>query len=367
MPTASHRFEDDARGQQRKRHLDPHFFPYPESVIWTVAAGKSFASGVSEISAGQGIAADLQSVEIAQYGHRDALRLEKFVRRYQYAFYGHCLDALNDFVHAEKAVVVHFLPRQVRHARRTRLQAQHQASLQLVLGAFQLFVGDGIQFQLAKLVHDGLHDLGGRLPRRAGVHRQQPGIAEGIQFGENRIHQPLLLANILEEPRTHASAQQRIQDVRHIAPLVTDAVGRNAHANLPLLQRFLVAQDDAGMHLGRTVMPAVGTCRQLPEALAQKFDKLLMVDVSCRRDDEIAGSKLRRVKTVDGILIEAPYRLLGSQDRLTQRMVLEEILGEDLMHQVVGIVLIHLDLFQDDSALADNLAGVEDWMQDHVA
>src|ERR1017187_7159273 len=32
MPTASHRFEDDARGQQRKRHLDPHFFPNPESV-----------------------------------------------------------------------------------------------------------------------------------------------------------------------------------------------------------------------------------------------------------------------------------------------------------------------------------------------
>ena len=70
---------------------------------------------------------------------------------------------------------------------------------------------------------------------------------------------------------------------------------------------------------------------------------------------------------MDGILIEAPHRLLGSQDRLAQRVVLEEILGEDLMHQVVGIVLIHLDLFQDDAALARNLVGVEDRMQDHVA
>src|ERR1035437_1003664 len=113
MPTASHRFEDDARGPQRKRHLDPHFFPYPESVIWTFAAGKSLASRVSELSAGQGVAADLQSVEIAQHGPRDPIRLEQFVRRYQYAFYGHCLDALNNFVHAAKAVVVHFLARQV--------------------------------------------------------------------------------------------------------------------------------------------------------------------------------------------------------------------------------------------------------------
>src|ERR1039458_7342588 len=185
FPCPQHRTElKIMRGVSNANYtLPPHFFPYSESVIWTFAAGKSCASRMSELSAGQGIAADFQSVEIAQHRHRDAIRLEQFVGRFQYAFHGHYLDALNDFVHAEKAVVVHFLPRQVRHARRARLQAQHQASLQLVLGALQFFVGDGIQFQLAKLVHDGLHDLGGRLPRRAGVHRQQPGIAEGIQFG----------------------------------------------------------------------------------------------------------------------------------------------------------------------------------------
>ena len=48
-------------------------------------------------------------------------------------------------------------------------------------------------------------------------------------------------------------------------------------------------------------------------------------------------------------------------------MVLEEVLGEDLVHQVVGIVLVHLDLFQDDAALARDLLGVEDRMQHHVA
>jgi hypothetical protein len=54
MPTASHRFEDDARGPQLKRHFDPHFFPYPESAIWTVAAKKCFASAVLSLRAADG-------------------------------------------------------------------------------------------------------------------------------------------------------------------------------------------------------------------------------------------------------------------------------------------------------------------------
>jgi hypothetical protein len=64
-----------------------------------------------ESSAGQGVAADLQSVEVAQDGHRNPVRLEQFVRRLQQAFGRYPLYALDDLVHAEKAVVVHFLPR----------------------------------------------------------------------------------------------------------------------------------------------------------------------------------------------------------------------------------------------------------------
>ena len=47
-------------------------------------------------------------------------------------------------------------------------------------------------------------------------------------------------------------------------------------------------------------------------------------------------------------------------------MVLPEILGENLVHQVVGIVLVHLDLFEDYAALTHDVIVVEDRVQHQV-
>ena len=48
-------------------------------------------------------------------------------------------------------------------------------------------------------------------------------------------------------------------------------------------------------------------------------------------------------------------------------MVFPEILGEDFVDEVVGIVLVHLDFFEDDAALAADVAGVENRVQHQVA
>ena len=48
-------------------------------------------------------------------------------------------------------------------------------------------------------------------------------------------------------------------------------------------------------------------------------------------------------------------------------MVLEEVLGKQLVNEVVGIVLVHLDFFQNHAALAGDLAGREHRIQHHVA
>ena len=61
----------------------------------------------------QGVARDLQPIQIAKYGDGDQLRLEQLVRRLQQVFHGHGLDAFDDFVHAEETVVIHFLTRQI--------------------------------------------------------------------------------------------------------------------------------------------------------------------------------------------------------------------------------------------------------------
>src|SRR5438132_12261633 len=48
-------------------------------------------------------------------------------------------------------------------------------------------------------------------------------------------------------------------------------------------------------------------------------------------------------------------------------MILPEILREDFMDEVVRIVLIHLNFFEDDSPLAANILDGEDWVQHQIA
>ena len=52
------------------------------------------------------------------------------------------------------------------------------------------------------------------------------------------------------------------------------------------------------------------------------------------------------------LLIEAADSLGGAEDRLAERMVLPEILGEELVDEDVGVVFVDFDLFEDDAAFA---------------
>ena len=48
-------------------------------------------------------------------------------------------------------------------------------------------------------------------------------------------------------------------------------------------------------------------------------------------------------------------------------MIFPEILCEDLMDEVVGIIFVHLYFFEDHAALAGDVIGVEDRMQHQIA
>ena len=92
-----------------------------------------------------------------------------------------------------------------------------------------------------------------RLDRRARVDRQAAGIAIRIQLGEHRVRQPLPLADVLEQARAHAAAQQRVEHVAGEPLLVRQRIGRHSQAQVHLFQRLLVAQRDARMRAGSLV------------------------------------------------------------------------------------------------------------------
>ena len=54
-----------------------------------------------------------------------------------------------------------------------------------------------------------------------------------------------------------------------------------------------------------------------------------------------------------------PQALPRAQYGPTQGVLAPELLGEEIVDQVVGVVLDHLDLFQDDSALLFDVRGIQ--------
>src|SRR4029077_20640624 len=81
----------------------------------------------------------------------------------------------------------------------------------------------------------------------------------------------------------------------------------------------------------------------------------------------IAGSEVVSIEAGDDRPLEFFYGVARAQDRQTEGVVLPETLGEDFMDQVVGIILIHFYFFEDDTALARDIAAIEDGMKDKVA
>jgi hypothetical protein len=71
-----------------------------------------------------------------------------------------------------------------------------------------------------------------------------------------------------------------------------------------------------------------------------------VIQVASCSNDDVSRLDVATVVMLQQRLVEPADRILCPQNRLSQRMILLEILGEDLMDEVIGIVLIHLDLFE---------------------
>src|SRR5215469_1247879 len=167
--------------------------------LWKLRGGKG--------SAGELISRELQPVQVPQRRNSDCFGLEELLGQAGEILGGHGFDSFNQFIEIVIAVKVHFLTRQVRHARGARLQRQHEAAFQLCLGAAQFFFGNGFGLQLAKLTQHRLDNFGSRGQRGARINGETSGIAVGIQVAVNRVRQTLSLANVLKQTRTHTATE----------------------------------------------------------------------------------------------------------------------------------------------------------------
>ena len=122
---------------------------------------------------------------------------------------------------------------------------------------------------------------------------------------------------------------------------------------------------DAGRG-GRVARPLLVAPRPAEMALHEQRRRLV-VQVPGRGDDDVGGAIDAAEEGSELLAAETEDALPRTEDRAPQGMVGPERLGEELHHEVVGGVLHHLDLLEDDLLLLGHLDGIEERVHYDVA
>ena len=139
--------------------------------------------------------------------------------------------------------------------------------------------------QLGQREVDDFVDLVGRA---AGVDRDHAGVAVGRQVAEDGVGQPALFADVLEQPRAHRAAKNRVQHVHARGDRRAPADTRACRGRVTLLDVL------AGASTARASPPAplsrisarIGGQRRERRARPSRAERVVL-EVARRRDDEV--------------------------------------------------------------------------------
>jgi hypothetical protein len=134
-----------------------------------------------------------------------------------------------------------------------------------------------------------------------------------------------------------------------------------------LLQLFLGPGDDAGPRLWSVPVRRRAAGGEGAEVATHQVRRRRVLEVSGRRDHDVSGVVDLLEEGCEIAAPEAPHALLRPQDGAAEGMIRPEGLGEQLHHEVIGRVLHHVDLFEDDLLLLGHLLRIEQGVGDDVA
>ena len=136
------------------------------------------------------------------------------------------------------------------------------------------------------------------------------------------------------------------------------------------LLEVLGADEHVGSGGWRDVGDGRAARRDVGEGPLDQRADLRMLEVADRGDDEVRRDVGVGEVAAQRGLIEGRHRVGLTENRPAERVIGPEPAGEQLVDEVVGRVLDHLDLFEDDLLLALDLGGVEgrrgDQVREHV-
>ena len=309
--------------------------------------------------AGEAVAGDGETVEGAENGDGDLFRLEKSLSESLDFLASDSLDGCKDFVERREAVEVEFLAREVGHAGTGRLEGEHQRTFQVIFGAQQFFFGDRRLLHGAEFGDGHIEDLADGFLGGTRINTEHPRIGIGSEFAEDGIGEAVFFANILKETRRHATAEKIVEYGDTEAALVSDGQRRNADAEVYLLEIFLGLEMNGRSGSGDGVFAAGLGGRQVSEFLLHELQDLIVSDVSGSGDQNVIGSEPILKAAAKSFAIELANGLRSAEDRTAEGMIGPETTSKDVVEKILGIVEIHLDLFENDLALLFDVVGIE--------
>ena len=242
------------------------------------------------------------------------------------------------------------------HAAAGVLKRKDQRPFHVSTGSFKLFFLEAILGDVLELPPGDGQDLFGPGRRGPGVDGEQSGLSEHGVVAVHGVRQPALLPDLLEQPRRHAPSQGGVHDPEGEPVGIAARLRGGAEADMGLLggpaanDRGAVRCGDPagrpnlGAHAGRKAAPRVHL------VLDQRAESILR-HVAGHGDHEVRRPVQAPVEAVHLIPRDGGDRLFGAQDGPAQWMPGPQDLREDVVDQVVGSVLLPIDLLQDDLPL----------------
>lgn len=195
----------------------------------------------------------------------------------------------------------------------------------------------------------------------AGVSSDEAGLLEQRPVRVRGVDEPAPLADLAEEPARHPTAEHVVHSRQRVAAFVVACEGGRSDDYVGLLR---VAQAHVGDRLEHRDCDAAlpgGGLHPAPQTSDLVRDGA-GVDVAGDRDHRAAGAvpapEVRR-HVVAG---HGGDRLPGAEHRPAERVVVQDRLTEDVVHELVGRVLVHVDLLEHHVALRLDLVGAQRWV-----
>ena len=243
------------------------------------------------------------------------------------------------------------------------LQPHDYVGLGLLPGPLQLLVGGALGQKLPDYLADGLDGLGLGLLIQGGVDAEDPGVGVARPVGVDRVAQPLLLPHPLEEPGGHSPAQDGGEELEGEPPGGVVGQAGEGQGQVVLLDGLFRGHEGRGV--GRR-----GGIRLLPGGEGGKPAAEVRQDLFGKAPRQGHHGVVRPVVAAVVVLEEGPGHggqgLLLPQDGPGEGGAGVDVLEELFPAQVVGGVLVHIDLLQDDPPLGLHGLLVESGAEDHV-